>query len=92
MRKFRVTVQLNDLRGNDAAGVREALDAQLRGAGFVRWRVTSVEAEESGQLRSLRSLSAVQIERVRRPANIGGFLLAGAVAWALWFFWSLLGE
>ena len=91
MPKFRATVQLTNLDGQDTVVVRQALDEELKRAGFTHWRIIGIEPEVKAARWRLRSAPADRVEQPRRPMNAGGVLLVAASAWAIWFFWMLSG-
>ncbi len=91
MPKFRATVQFTNLDGEDTVAVRQALDDEVKRAGFAHWRIVSIEPEVKAARWRLRSTPDDCVSRPRRPLNAGGVLLVTASAWAIWFFWMLSG-
>lgn len=90
MPTFRATVQLTRIEGTDAAAVRGKLEQVFGQAGLAEWRIVHVENEQSPPLAPVRRLP---FPSARRSApNPGLWLLIGAAVWAVWFFWSLIGE
>jgi len=86
MPKFQATVRLYEVNGPDRAAAERALEQKLRDAGLGRWQVVSVTPTAPPlPVRHVRS-RAQQISR-----SAGPLLLLGTVAWALWFYWLLLG-
>lgn len=93
MAKFRAYLQLSELNGPDSGAVRQAVEESLGKAGLANWRVLSVESDEVlPPPPPAPAKPPVAPRRNVQPANVGGYLLAGAVAWALWFFWTMLQE
>lgn len=91
MPKFRAYLQITELNGSDPASVRQSVEESIGKAGLTHWRVVSIENED--KVSPLAQTSPIaKRDATRRAANVGGYLLAGAVAWALWFFWTLLEQ
>lgn len=88
MPKFRATLQLTELNGSDPTTALQSLEESLGRAGLTHWRVISVESDERLPPPP-RTMPAARRQAEVRTVNFGGFLLAGAVAWALWFFSTL---
>jgi len=88
MPRFRATLQLTDLSGSDHAHVRESVEESLNKAGLSHWRVLSIE-DQAKVSPLVQTIPAAPRSPGRRAANLGGYLLVVAVAWALWFFWTL---
>ena len=87
MRKFQATVRVN-LDGRDAVTVRQLLEEELRKTQLTRWRLVSIDGEDA-KPRPLGGMRRPAIRR--REINTGALLLVGAVTWAVWFFWLLVG-
>ena len=91
MPRFRAYLHVKDLSGPDSAAVRHAVEESLSKAGLDHWHVVSIESEERSP-GPLPPAASARRETRHRTANVGGYLLAGAVAWGIWFFWTLLVE
>jgi len=90
MPKYRATVHVSGLAGDNPRAVRSALDAQLRQIGLEHWRVVALDIDAPARvLDQPPPVIAPQPDR-DRPVDPGVLLLVGAVAWAIWFFWLLL--
>ncbi len=87
MRKFQATVRVN-LDGRDAVTVRQLLEEELRKTQLTRWRLVSIDGEDT-KPRPLRGMRRPAVRH--REINAGALLLVGAVTWAVWFFWLLVG-
>ena len=93
MPTFRVTVELSDLDAPDPKVLRSSIDETLRGAGFKAWRVVNVHDQNGIPTPpNVRPAAVTPWHRDRRGANVGLLLIAGAVIWAIWFFWMLMGN
>lgn len=96
MPKYRATVQVNGITGENPRAVRSALDEQLRKSGLENCRVVTVDLESVPSPPPPRTSppgagAAEPGETAwRRETNIGGLLLMAAAAWAIWFFWWML--
>jgi ferric-dicitrate binding protein FerR (iron transport regulator) len=93
MPKYRATVHLTGMTGENPRAVRSALDEQLRKGGFENCQIVSVDLEAPKPKPKLpvRSTAKPPNEPAwRRQANAGGLLLVAAAAWAIWFFWWML--
>ena len=95
MPKYRATVQVSGLAGDSPRAVRSALDEQLRKSGLENCKVVTVDVDAPRLQRSspmpLPGLEGTG-EAARTGFDIGGLLLVGAVAWAIWFFWMMLSS
>jgi hypothetical protein len=60
--------------------------------GVGQWRIVTVEDELAPAVAPVRKLPPAATRARNRAPNPGLLLLAGAAIWALWFFWSLIGE
>ena len=87
MRKFQATVRVN-LDGRDAVTVRQLLEEELRKTDLTRWRLVSIDSEDA-KPRPLGGMSRPAIRRSRNQRRYSP--LVGAVTWAVWFFWMLVG-
>lgn len=94
MPKYRATVRLSGLEGEDAEVVRRRLAAELRRLGPRELRV-HVERDIPGHgvpappiARRARGRVWRQPRQARRGDG-GGLLLVIAITWAIWFFWFL---
>lgn len=96
MPKYRATLQVTGIAGENPSEVRSALDEQLRKSGLDNCRIVTVEPEGLRPPRSTPARSAGQPDgreaAWRRQANAGGLLLVAAAAWALWFFWWMFSN
>lgn len=91
MRTFRATIHVTKLEGQDSTAARGDLEEALLRVGFGQWRIVAFEDEQAVATAPPRR-AASQAAMRRRAPNPGLWLLTGAVIWALWFFWSLVGE
>ncbi len=86
MPKYQATVRLYEVSGPDKVAAQRALEQKLRDAGLGRWQIVNVTpAAPPLPVRHAGSRSR-QISR-----SAGPLLLLGMVAWALWFYWLLVG-
>ena len=89
MAHFEARVRVFDLIETDAAAARRTLEERLRTAGFNRWQVGNIELQ--------RAIIPPVVAARRRAAAAqasyagGGVMVAGVVAWALWFLWIIAG-
>jgi ferric-dicitrate binding protein FerR (iron transport regulator) len=93
MPKYRATVRVTGMSGENPRAVRSALDEQLRRSGFENCQIVSVdlEAPPPPAVPKRAAPAPVVEERTwRRQPNTGGLLLVAAAAWAIWFFWWML--
>jgi len=90
MPRYRATVQLRDIEGPDRASVKRRLQKRLDDAGLKGCQVTRVDAER-GAIQPLRFPAVARPNPRRLPRDRAGLLLVAAIAWALWFFWQLVG-
>lgn len=86
MPKYRATVHVSGLSGDDPTAVRSALDDQLKKSGIENCRIV-VEAEVRTRPIEPQPATHHPDSTWRRQANAGGLLLVAAVVWAVWFFW-----
>ncbi len=87
---FRAIVRFTGLDGKDSTEAHRALEHELRTRGLVRWRILDVEREGIQRLRPRRRPRVRRESSWRREGNVGGLLLVGALAWAIWLFWVLV--
>jgi len=93
MPKYRATVQVSGLAGENARAVRATLDEQLRKGGLEHCRVIAVDIDAPGPPPERRAVMEYAADARRdRPIDVGALLLVGAVAWAIWFFWLMLSS
>ena len=94
MPKYRATLQVSGIRGENPHAVRSALDDQLRKSGFENCHVVRIDLDVPPPNPSNRSYGGPGRDEVdtawRQRSNTGGLLLAAAAAWAIWFFWWML--
>lgn len=90
MRKYRATVQITGLTGENPRAVRAALDEQLRQSGIEHCTVLNVDFEPPP--RPPRPVAVPPDRAARRRGDVGGIVLALAAAWAIWFFWLVLSS
>lgn len=91
MPKYRATVQVSGLAGENARAVRSALDEQLRKVGLEHCRVVAVDIDSPGRPLERRAVTNDAVDARRdRPVDTAALLLLGAAAWAIWFFWWML--
>jgi hypothetical protein len=89
---YRATIQLTKLEGRDPATVRSDLEQAFARAGIGPCRIVAVEDEQIIATAPSRKIPFRSRSSRRRAVNRGVLLLLVAVAWALWFFWKLMGE
>jgi hypothetical protein len=92
MPKFRATLRVLDLNGEDPASAQRALEERLKAAGL-RHRILSVESDAVARRR--RSLPPPVPARTRPPlpsSDAGGILLVTAVAWIMFMFYYYVLE
>lgn len=94
MAKFRATVQLAELDGEDPAAARRGLEAGLANGGFAKWHVFSIEPQRPERKVEPPVQVAVARPHHRAPSpppqiNMGGLLLVAAAAWVVWLFVAL---
>ena len=90
MATFRATIRVDNLEGEDAAAARRVVEERLRDGGLKTCTVLRVERQSPDAEQRQRRRRIAPGERVwRQQTNTGGFLLAAAALWALWFFWQL---
>jgi hypothetical protein len=92
MPTYRATIQLTKLEGRDPAAVRNDLEQAFARAGIGQCRIVAVEDEELVATAPSRRIPFRAASSRRRAPNPGLWLLLGAAVWAVWFFWSLVGE
>ena len=95
MPKYRATVQVSGLTGDSPRAVRSALDEQLRQSGLENCKVVTVDVD-APRLKLSNPFPAPLLSDTDEPArarlDIGGLLLVGAAAWAIWFFWLIMSS
>ena len=87
MAQFEATVRLFGLIESSAPAARRAVEERLRAAGFSRWHIVGIGPQ--GATRSAESPRRTARTDVSYAG--GGLLVAGVVAWTLWFLWLLAG-
>jgi hypothetical protein len=92
MPKYRATVHVSGLAGDNPRAVRSALDAQLRQIGLEHWRVVALDVDAPPRVVSPSAPPIAREPDRDRPVDAGALLLVGAAAWAIWFFWLLFGS
>jgi hypothetical protein len=91
MPKYRATLQVSGIVGENPRSVRSALDEQLRKSGLENCRVVRVDVEAPPEGALNRGRTEERTDPTwQRPSNAGGLLLVAAAAWAVWFFWWVL--
>jgi ferric-dicitrate binding protein FerR (iron transport regulator) len=90
MPRYRATVHVSGITGENPRAVRSALDAQLRKSGLQNCRIVNVDLEGAPAAASIETQRVADREVARQRASIGGLLLIAALAWAIWFFWWML--
>jgi hypothetical protein len=91
MPKYRATVQVSGLAGENPRAVRSALDEQLRKSGLENCRIVTLDVDAPlAKMAPPRSANPPPARR--RQIDAGGLLLVGAAAWAIWFFWMMLSS
>lgn len=89
MPKFRATLRVSELTGQDPAAIQRTLEEKLKLAGVEKWRILKIEAE-AAETRNAHAPASGPDRREPAPTpTAGGFLLVMAGALALWFFWYL---
>ena len=89
MRKYRATVQVTGIAGENPRAVRSALDEQLRNSGLQNCKVVSIDID-APRRPDRRSTEVIAAESPAEQIGRGGLLLAAAAAWAILFFWWVL--
>lgn len=89
MPKYRATVHISGLSGENPRAVRSEIDEQLRKSGLQNCRIVSIDLD-APMAPHRRTNEAV--ETLPPPANSarGLLLMAAAATWALLFFWWML--
>lgn len=88
MAQFEATVRLFGVTESSAPAARRAVEERLRAAGFTRWQIVGI---------GLQGAIPRSVDSNRRAVRTdvsyvgGGVLVAGVVAWTLWFLWLLAG-
>ncbi|GIW41155.1 MAG: hypothetical protein KatS3mg076_1732 [Candidatus Binatia bacterium] len=86
MPRYHATVRLLEVDAADPATARRELEEKLSQSQLGRWQLLRLEPEASPlPLRHARGRLS------RRASNLGPLLVIGALVWALWFYWLLLG-
>jgi len=86
MPNFEVRVRLLDVDENDAWSARRSAEERLRAAGFKRWQIVSLRLQDAF------APATVPNRRRRRSSEsslAGGLVLIAALAWSLWFWWTM---
>jgi hypothetical protein len=89
---YRATIQLTQLEGRDPAAVRSDLERAFARAGIGQCRIVAVEDEQIIASAPSRRIPFRRTSPRNRALNRGIVLLIGAAAWAVWFFWALMGD
>lgn len=91
MPKYRVTLQVSGLSGENPSEVKSALDEQLKKSGIENCRIVGIDPDGMSARAAARAPASAPVDSAwRRQANAGGLLLVAAAAWAIWFFWWML--
>jgi len=91
MPKYRATLQVSGIVGENPRSARSALDDQLRKSGFENYRVVRVDVEPAPRASLRREPRPDDGDTIlQRQRGAGGLLLVAAAVWAVWFFWWVL--
>ncbi len=90
MPRFRATLRIEGLQGENAREVRDALVTKLGKIELSEARVMSIdEMRERQQKVERRAFVAPAPGAWRKQSNAAGLVLLGAIGLAMWVFWSL---
>ena len=87
MPNFEVRIRLLDVHENDAWSARQEVEERLRAAGFKRWQIVNLRLQDAAQ--PPRLLPRRRRGRRGESSLAGGLIIAAALAWSLWFWWTL---
>ena len=88
MPKYRATIHVSGLSGDNPRAVRAALDAELGKSGLQGCRIVAIDIDAPPP-RAFTTARRVA-PPARRPMEAGGMLLVAAAAAALWFMWWMV--
>jgi len=89
MAHYEASVRVFDIVEADASTARRLLEEQLRTAGFSRWQVVYLGVQGAAAPVPRRPQRFAGSAEANDPS--GSLLVAGVVAWGLWFLWLLGG-
>ena len=90
MPRYRAILQVSDIAGESPRAVRSALNEQLRTSGLQNCQVVRVDLDGGPIGPRPTAPTGDREPEWRQQSNLGGVLLAAAVAWAMWFFWMMM--
>jgi hypothetical protein len=89
MPKYRATIHVSGLSGDNPRAVRAALDAELGKSGLRGCRIVAIDIDAPPSPRAFSPARRVP-PPARRPMEAGGMLLVAAAAAAIWFMWWMV--
>ena len=90
MPRFRATVRVDGLQGDDPHAVRDSLKAKLATLDIAGRSVVSIAPARRVGRRAVPQVALAPAEGAwRKQSNAAGLLLLGAIGLAVWVFWSM---